>query len=75
MPYEDRELIDRDKRSMRRLFYVFLFGILPIWCGLLTHSKGQQMMGVLLCLGGFGWLALGGWRVMLRCAKRHDEGT
>ena len=70
MSDDEARQIRRDQRQMRCLFYVFLFGILMIWTGLLSYSKDRQAIGSLICLSGFAWLALGGWRVMLRCSRR-----
>ncbi len=70
MSDDEARQIRRDQRQMRWLFYVFLFGILMIWTGLLSYSKDSQAIGSLICLGGLTWLALGGWRVMLRCSRR-----
>ena len=68
------ELATRDQRTMRRLFYVLFIGILLIWTGLLSYGKYRQVVGVLICLGGFVWIAFGGWRVMSRCATRLRSG-
>ena len=65
----------RDKRLMRRLYYVLLAGIVLIWIGLSDGSQNAQLVGEAVCLAGFAWLGLGGWRVMQRCASRMKDGT
>lgn len=55
---------------MRRFYYVLLSGIVLIWIGLSDGSQNAQLVGEAMCLAGFAWLDLGGWRVMQRCAHQ-----
>jgi len=59
---------------MRRLSAVLLAGMVLIWIGLADRSQDMQIVGEAVCLVGFAWLALGGWRVMQRCARRMRNG-
>ena len=59
-----------DRRKMRLLSAVFLLGVVVIWIGLAEHSENMQLVGEAVCIVGFAWLALGGWRVMQR--RAHD---
>ena len=65
---------ETDRRAMRRLAYVLLFGIVLTWTGLATDGKQRQEVGVLICLAAFVWIGFFGWRIMVRCATRmRDE--
>ena len=64
-----------DRRKMRRLSALFLVGVVLIWIGLAQLSDAPQLVGVAVCLVGFAWLALGGWRVMQRRARQMRDGT
>ena len=63
-----------DKRKMRWLSAMFLVGIVLIWTGLLQHSENAQLVGEAVCIVGFAWLALGGWRIMRRRARQMRHG-
>ena len=64
-----------DKRKMRWLSALFLVGIVLIWIGLAQNSANTQLVGVAVCIVGFAWLALGGWRIMRRRARQMRDGT
>jgi threonine/homoserine/homoserine lactone efflux protein len=59
---------------MRGLSAVFLVGIVLIWVGLAQQSQNVQLVGEAVCVVGFAWLALGGWRVMRRRARKMRDG-
>ena len=63
-----------DRRKMRGLSVVFLVGIVLIWVGLAQQSQNTQLAGEAVCIVGFAWLALGGWRVMQRRARKMRNG-
>jgi threonine/homoserine/homoserine lactone efflux protein len=63
-----------DRRKMRGLSAVFLVGIVLIWVGLAQQSQNVQLVGEAVCVVGFAWLALGGWRVMRRRARKMRDG-
>ena len=63
-----------DRRKMRGLSLVFLVGVVTIWAGLAQRSENVQLVGEAICIVGFAWLALGGWRVMQRRARKDTEG-
>ena len=64
-----------DRTKMRRLSALFLVGVVLIWLGLAQASQNTQLMGEAVCLVGFAWLMLGGWRVMQRWARWMRDGT
>jgi len=53
---------------------VFLIGVVVIWAGLAQRSANLQLVGEAVCIVGFAWLALGGWRVMQRRARKMRSG-
>jgi threonine/homoserine/homoserine lactone efflux protein len=59
---------------MRGLSAVFLVGIVLIWVGLAQQSQNVQLVGEAVCVVGFAWLALGGWQVMRRRARKMRDG-
>ena len=63
-----------DRRQMRWLSAVFLVGVVLIWTGLAQRSENLQLVGEAVCLVGFAWLGLGGWRVMQRRARDMRNG-
>lgn len=63
-----------DRRQMHRLSAVFLVGVVLIWVGLAQSAPNLQLAGVAVCVVGFAWLALGGWRVMRRRAREMRNG-
>ena len=66
---------EADKRKMRRLSALFLLGVVVTWIGLAQNSQNTQLVGEAICLVGFAWLALGGWRIMRRRARQMRDGT
>jgi threonine/homoserine/homoserine lactone efflux protein len=63
-----------DRRKMRSLSLVFLLSVVCIWAGLAQRSENLQLIGEAVCIVGFAWLALGGWRVMQRRARKMRDG-
>lgn len=59
---------------MRWLSFVFLVGVVMIWGGLAQRLENMQLIGEAICIVGFAWLALGGWRVMRRRARKMRDG-
>lgn len=52
-----------DQRLVRPVAWVLMAGAVTIWTGLALEVADLQLIGVAVCVGGLGTLAVLGWRI------------